>query len=258
MNRKIRILQPLVRRYVRRRLASNFADVRAMGVETLERALAEGPFVLALNHVCWWDPLVLYHLDASLKGDGFALMDKSNLDDLSFFRALGAVPLDRSSTRSSRASLAQAIGLLNGPRRYIAIFPAGEQRPPHLALDYAGGAAWLAASVGVPTVPLALRYDFASAPNALVHLVIGAPLAPPLQTPRARQDFSAHLETATREGLNAIDRELLRAEKKTHQSDQEQFRSLLGRTDATLVQARLPWGARLLRRLGPTTAEGEP
>lgn len=162
------------RPYVRRRLRREFAEIRVSGLERFRREVASGPLLIAANHVAWWDPLLLVAFDQAVGGGGHCLMDRANLERLPFFRWAGAVPLDRASARGSLRDLGEAARQLDGPGKYLVVFPQGAQTPAHRSLRFKRGVAWLAEMARVPLVPLAIRYDFLEGPRPFVHVSIGA------------------------------------------------------------------------------------
>jgi 1-acyl-sn-glycerol-3-phosphate acyltransferase len=195
--------------YLEWRLRRNFADVRLLGGEGLKAKELEGGFILACNHVAWWDPLLLIHLGAHLKAEGYCLMDLQNLQQFSFFRWLGALPIDRSSRRSAYRDLKRAGELLPKRGRILAIFPQGRQRPAHLPLQLKSGVAFLAQASGVPVLPLAIRYDFSEGPKPLAHLSVGSPILWTDEGRRGNKLFMQKLDGALTEGLSQIDTALL-------------------------------------------------
>ncbi len=194
-------LMPFVRRYVDFRLARAFEGVFVAGLDEARAALADGPAVIAANHVAWWDPLLATALDARLSCEGFALMDAESLSRLWFFGAIGALPLRRDSARAARADLAAAATRLCGPRRALWIFPQGKQRPSHLRpLGLAGGVAWLAEHTRAVTLPLSISYLYREAPEPAIFATFGAPLRF-----TSRRAFLGDLERALELGLDRND-----------------------------------------------------
>lgn len=230
-------LQSLLRWYVARRVKREFQDVFAAGFAPLIEKLQAGPALLASNHVAWWDPLLMVHLDAWLGSDGYGLMDAKNLKKYPFFSWAGAVPLDRSGPARAHEDLTNAARLLDRPGRLLLVFAQGEQRPAHLPLTYKSGIFSLARSTDLPVYPMAVRYDFHESPRPLVHLSLGAPC---FARSRSKQQFLAEVEQATRAQLDRIDGHLL--------SGDEGFVSLLGRS-TNLRAHEVPVGTSALRAL---------
>lgn len=237
---KRRWLQRIIQAYVRSRLRKNFADVRICGESTIKQELERGPVVLACNHVAWWDPLLLVQLDAFLGSDGYCLMDQESLRQLPFFRWVGALPIDRTSPTRAYRDIQMASSVLCQPRRVLAIFPQGEQRPAHLPLAFRPGVAALAAHSGAPVIPLAIQYTYLQSPRPVVHLAAGPALR--FNPGRdARDNFLCELEHQTAEALHRIDVHLL--------GGVDEFRSLLGNDRNAELRERIPAGAKALRLL---------
>ena len=202
---RLRLLQT----YVRRRLRRAFGDVRLAGFEHVQQARLVGGVILCVNHVSWWDPMVLGGLDRLLNGQGFALMDADALRRLPFLGWAGAVPVERGhGPEALRASLAAAAGTAAQHGNVLAVFAAGTQRPAHLPLLYRAGILTIQDAAQVPIVPAALRYDFIQGSRAIVHLFCGAPIPASAGARRARLRL---LESRTAQLLGAIDEEVLRA-----------------------------------------------
>ena len=167
------------RSYVRWRIRRGFDGLYVGGEHHAREALAAGPVVVAVNHVSWWDALVILALDPRLGGRGRCLMDATNLARMPFFGWLGAVPLDRSSPRASLRDLGASVALLDGPGSSLWIFPQGHLRPPRLRpFAIQGGVRWLVRRAGVPVVPLTLDYFYREAPSPTIAACYGALIAP--------------------------------------------------------------------------------
>lgn len=219
--------------HARARLERQFLDVRVLGQEYLTRQLQTGPLILAANHVCWWDPLVLLRLGQAFEMDGYCLMDRKNLDALPFFGAVGAVPISSDVPRDALRELRAAAGVLDRPGRALAIFPHGAQRPAHLPLEFKAGVVALSRLSHAPIVPLALRYDFHEGPRALVHLSFGPPL---IVSAGATSPVIKQLESRVRRALDEVDTQLARGALAP---------SLLHARPIALEKERIPWLARL-------------
>lgn len=160
--------------YARRRIARELDGVWVAGLDTAREALAREPLVLALNHVAWWDVLVLVLLDEALSGEMRVLMDTRNLRKLPYLGSIGAIPLDRSTPEASARDLDAAARWLDRPGRVVVIFPQGRQRASHLRpLAFRRGVEQLVAASGATVVPVALQYGFREAPMPAVGLRFG-------------------------------------------------------------------------------------
>lgn len=198
---KKRWFVPLARAYCRRRFRRTFENVRIAGEPALLECLAREPLVLAFNHVTFWDALLLVLLDERWGGGGVALMDADNLRKLPFFGWVGAVKLDRSSTKRAISDLQRAAATLGATGRYVVIFPQGEEHPAHLPLTYRSGVDVLAKKAGARVVPVGVRYDFGRPEKPYVHVVVGEPLEPGSRFPET-------LARRTEELLSLVDLEM--------------------------------------------------
>lgn len=224
---RLRLLQA----YVRRRLRKAFADLRVHGLDELQAARRESGAILCVNHVSWWDPMVMCALDPLLDGSGYALMDGDALRRWPFFGWAGAVAVDRGhGPEALRGSLARAAAICGEPGRVLAVFASGTQRPAHLPLLYRPGILTIQDEAQVPIVPAALRYDFIQGPRAVVHLFCGSAI--PALKGGSRGARLRVLESRTNQLLGAIDQEVLRAsEAQTQQTAPERGVSLWGKAE---------------------------
>jgi len=232
--RKRPMFGKLAARHAGSRLKRQFLDVRVLHHERLVRPLEQGPAILAANHVCWWDPLVLLWLAHVSSLDGYCLMEREALRSLPFFGTLGALPISIDAPARNLAELRHAVRVLDRPRRVLGVFPGGVQQPAHLPCDFKLGVAHLSRAAKVPVIPLALRYDFHEGPRAIVHLCFGSPVAHSSHDHRAFVDVLAH---GVSEGMGEIDEHLRR---------NLAAPSLLHKQPVALDRERLPAGTRLL------------
>ncbi len=203
MTQRNRLVMSLARPYVRRKLRRSFDGVHVAGIDAVRDLAQRGPVIIAMNHVCWWDPLTIFALDAELHGDGRCLMDAANLKKLPFFKWIGAIPLDRSSPRASLADMRRAVDELHHGRT-LWIFPQGRQMPAHMRpLHFQAGVHWLAHRAACPVVPLSLSYTYREAPEAAVIARFGRAMSPP--TSHRREEWLATLEARIVAGLDQTD-----------------------------------------------------
>jgi len=191
------------RRYARRRVAHGLDGVWVTGLPQARAALASRPLLFAANHVAWWDPLLLLILDEALGGLGWAVMDSENLRKLPFLGWLGALPLDRSSTESSRQCLQACAALLDRPGRALWIFPQGRQRPAHLRpLDLKRGVQVLHAHNPVEVVTVSIDYVFLERAHPAAIVRFSAPMP---GAAVAGEALLPAVESSLVDGLAAID-----------------------------------------------------
>lgn len=185
------------RAYARYRTARDLDGVHVAGLNALQRALQDGPVILAVTHVSWWDTFIMVALDATLDANTSCPMHARNLARLPFFRHLGAFGIRTDTEAGRRAALDAAQQRLAGPGDLLIIFPQGSQRPSHLRpLGLQPGAVALARRTGAALLPGALSYLWREAPQPAATLHIGAPLSSP--------DLPT-LESRLCEGLDAND-----------------------------------------------------
>ncbi len=110
-----------------RKTRRTFFRVRAQGVERLRDTLDAEPggTLFLANHSCWWDLFLAHVLNESIPLDGYGMMEHFNMRRFGFFRRIGAFSVDRTDPTSVRASINYAVGLLEGPRAGVWIFPQG-------------------------------------------------------------------------------------------------------------------------------------
>ncbi len=164
------------RGHVRSQLARNFDGVFVLGLEEAKMQLQKGPVLFAANHRCRWDAMLLILLDELIGGGGAVLMDADNLRRFSFFRALGAIPLERRSAAAMRRGLRLGQEHLKKPGASLWIFPQGQQRPAELRpLGLQRGVELLAR--GVTTVPVSFSFQFRDTFQQCIVVHFGKPLA---------------------------------------------------------------------------------
>ncbi len=173
------MLQPFFQRWfrahVRSQLARNFDGVFVRGLEEARLQLQKGPVLFAANHRCRWDAMLLICLDEALGGGGAVLMDAENLRQFSFFRALGAIPLDRRHAAAMRKGLRRGQTHLEQRGASLWIFPQGRQRPAELRpMGLQRGVELLAR--GVTTIPVSLSYQFRDTFHQCIIVHFGSPL----------------------------------------------------------------------------------
>ncbi len=140
----------LLRDAARRVLELHGVEVQAAG------ALPLGPAMLAANHVSWLDPLVVASL---LPCAPVSKMEVARWPVVgTIARELGVVFVSRGDPRSGALALhAAADALARGVS--VLNFPEGTTTEGDDVLPFRSGVFGLAARLGVPVVPVAIRYD---------------------------------------------------------------------------------------------------
>lgn len=152
-------------------VAKKFAAVRiARGSREHLTALADhdGPVIGLMNHVSWWDPLVMLALHSTHwpGRQPYAPMDIAQLRKLGIFRKIGTFGVDPDDPRSLEAMagfLADAFAAQ--PRPAFWINPQGRFEDVRTPIEVRPGAPRIAADataagLGVRAVSVALEYTF--------------------------------------------------------------------------------------------------
>lgn len=148
--------------------------------------------VIAANHHSWWDGYLAAELAWSHHQPMRGLMLDESLEQMPFFRPLGAV--GASEVRSSLRVLERGEPLF--------IFPEGRVSPPGKLQKLHPGAAWLARKAGVPLCPLAIRCVMRGQERPEAYLWMGKPtlnLEPDLNALLAKLDFDLEHHDPERE-----------------------------------------------------------
>ncbi len=123
------------------------------------------------------------------------------------FPALGAIRVERGTV--DRAALRALQGALEAGEP-VAVFPEGTRRSGPAVVDIFDGAAYLAAKVGVPIVPIGIGGSEAILAKGRrlprlerVAIVVGAPIEPATTEARSKRAESARISAALRAELQA-------------------------------------------------------
>lgn len=192
----------LARRYVRRTLSKRFANVYVDGLDAVRAAAAQGPLLLVPNHVSYWDAFAVVAVDEALGTDGCCVMDEDNLARLSFFRAIGAVPLSLTDPRRAIKQLHDVSALLDRPGRAAWLFPQGKLTPSwRRPLGFQRGFVRVAKESGALVVPVSLLMTFGASPEPTLAIALHAPRAFSGDAKAFVDDISATVAA----GIDALD-----------------------------------------------------
>lgn len=141
-----------------RTLAEGFLDWTLKGVwgvkvTGLEQVPRSGPLLVACNHVSLVDPPLLATAIRRVRRPHFLGKKELFVPPLlgRFFRALGAIPLDRGG--ADLGAMREALALLRRGGA-LAIFPEGTRVRPGQSRPPKTGVAFLSAHAGAPVVPV--------------------------------------------------------------------------------------------------------
>ncbi|MEZ4392246.1 MAG: lysophospholipid acyltransferase family protein [Polyangiales bacterium] len=213
-------------RHAQRRIEDAFSSARVAGLEHAREALRAGPFVAVSNHTSWWDPLtVLWLTHRVLGADLYALMNAANLRRLPFFGLVGAVGVDREAPGDGALATAEAVRLLDAPRRVVWVFAQGDERAISLRpLGFRRGSAEVSRASQAPAVPFALRYEHGAEERPMLLVRVGAPIAPTHDAVALRE---AH-EQAVTALLDRVDADLRAADLAAYETLHARGPSALG------------------------------
>lgn len=140
----------------------------------------EVPVIYCSTHPGWWDGYVSYVVnEATLRRDGYLMMEEVHLAGVPFMTWAGVFGIDRHDPRKALASIEYIVGILaERPNAALYIFPQGTiTHPDRRPLGLYGGVGNIARKLPACAVlPVAVRYEFLleQAPDIFVR--IGAPL----------------------------------------------------------------------------------
>ena len=154
-----------------------------LSVEGAERLPASGPYVIAPTHRSNLDSFFV----ALVTKRRVRFMAKQEIWKVRWLgrlaEALGAFPVDRAG--ADRAALRTAMACVEAGEPLV-VFPEGTRRRGPVVEDLHDGAAYVAARLGVPIVPIGIGGSEAILPKGAkvprlkkVHLVVGDPLRAP-------------------------------------------------------------------------------
>lgn len=136
---------------LRRRLTRLY-NIRTEGLENLP---AEGPVILAANHVSFMDSI---YIPLAVPRPVVYLTKAEYFDSWKtawFFRSLGMIPLDRQSKRDAESALAAALALLE-QGGVLGMYPEGTRSPDGRLYRGRTGVARLVLRSGAPVLPIGI------------------------------------------------------------------------------------------------------
>jgi 1-acyl-sn-glycerol-3-phosphate acyltransferase len=141
-------------------------------VEGLEHVPADGPAILASNHLSFSDsiflPLVVPRRVTFLaKSDYFTSRGVKGRLKAGFFKGVGQLPVDRSGGRASQAALEAGLSVLKDGS-LLGIYPEGTRSPDGRLYRGKTGVARMALEAGVPVIPCAMVNTFEIQPPGKV------------------------------------------------------------------------------------------
>ena len=125
--------------------------------EGLEHIPADGPAIIASNHLAFCDsifmPLLVPRKVTFLaKQEYFTERGVKGLFKRLFFTGVGQVPIDRSGREAGQAALDTGVRVLK-EGKLLGIYPEGTRSPDGRLYRGRTGVAWMALQAGVPVIP---------------------------------------------------------------------------------------------------------
>jgi 1-acyl-sn-glycerol-3-phosphate acyltransferase len=125
-------------------------------IEGLEHVDPEGAYIIAPNHVSYFDtPVLLSAIPVQ-----FRFMAKKGLFHIPFLgthlQRAGHIPVYRDDPRAGVKTLMAAADTVREKRVSVLVFPEGGRTEDGALQDFKEGAAYIAIRAGVPIVPVAL------------------------------------------------------------------------------------------------------
>ena len=129
-------------------------------VTGMDQVPAQGPFIMASNHLSFFDSVILQALAPRpvhffAKEEYFTGAGVRGRAQRWFFESVGSVPVRRGEQAASVAALEALVGLLESGQG-VGIYPEGTRSRDGRLYRGRTGAAWLALTTGAPVVPVGL------------------------------------------------------------------------------------------------------
>ena len=159
-------------------------------IEGAEQVPAQGAVIVASNHLSFIDsiiiPLAVPHRRVTFlaKSEYFTGGGLLGLPRRTFFRGMGAVPIDREERKDAQAALDRALEVLARGWAF-GVYPEGTRSRDGRLYRGRTGIGWLALEAGVPVVPVGLTGTDRVQPVGArfprvrrVHVRFGEPIRP--------------------------------------------------------------------------------
>jgi 1-acyl-sn-glycerol-3-phosphate acyltransferase len=147
--------------FLRKLVGAVFRIVWRPVIEGREHVPASGPVIIASNHLSFIDSIVIplavpnRRVTFLAKSEYFTDGGVIGLPRRAFFRAMGAVPIQRGEQQHAHAALNTALEVLQKGWAF-GIYPEGTRSRDGLLYRGRTGVGWLALAAGAPVVPAGL------------------------------------------------------------------------------------------------------
>ena len=141
-------------------------------VEGMENLPADGPAILASNHLSFSDSIFLplcvpRRITFLAKAEYFTGRGIKGKLTKGFFAGVGQVPIDRSGGRASEAALRKGLEIL-AKGELLGLYPEGTRSPDGRLYRGKTGIARMALEAGVPVIPVAMINTFDIQPQGKI------------------------------------------------------------------------------------------
>ncbi len=202
----------LFRWYAQRYVRKHFHVLRLSKSGQPFPPAGDTPLLIVLNHPSWWDPMICLVLSRLMaEREHFGPIDAEAVKRYGFFKKLGFVGVDTKTLRGATEFIRTGTTILSQPNRVYWVTAQGrftDVRERPLAIQ--AGVGHLAARLhrGI-VLPLAFEYTFWTerTPEALVR--VGEPLSIMEHPGLSGKAWTALIETAMTENLDALNSEAM-------------------------------------------------
>lgn len=193
-------LRAFVPAYGRWMMGRHLDGLWIQGLDQAAAVAAGRPVIFAVNHVCWWDGILMLTLAPRLGVDNRFLVDAGSVDKLGYLGHFGAIGVDRSTMTGPIEGLEAAAAWLDRPRRSLWMYPQGRYRPSHLRpLGLQRGLTIVQRRSGAVVIPVTMQLGWFLAHLPACAMIFGAPL-------EGGPDLMPRLEAAMLDQLDTLDR----------------------------------------------------
>ena len=144
-------------RWTTRTLISGSCRPTVIGLENVPR---EGPFIVAPNHLSFFDSVIVQALMPRpvaffAKAEYFTTKGIKGRAMKAFFESVGSIPVERGEQAASVQALKTLLDILESGKG-IGIYPEGTRSRDGILYRGRTGVGWLALTTGAPVVPVGL------------------------------------------------------------------------------------------------------
>ncbi|MCB9680961.1 MAG: 1-acyl-sn-glycerol-3-phosphate acyltransferase [Alphaproteobacteria bacterium] len=193
------VLRTAVPFYGRHLMRKHFDGLWVQGLDRAREVASRQPVIFAVNHVCWWDGILMLTLAPRLGVDNRFLVDADSVQKLSYLKQFGAIGIDRRTTVHMIEGMETAAGWLDRPGHSLWVYPQGRYRPSHIRpLGLQRGLTIVQKLSGAVVIPVTMQLDWFLAHLPACAVTFGEPL-------EGRDKLMDRLEAAMLAQLDELD-----------------------------------------------------